>query len=53
MGIDRDFGAFKKVIRKIQNIYTIDQYIMALIREDRKRNPFVINRIEDKFINLK
>lgn len=52
MGIDRDFGAFKKVIRKIQNIYTID-HIMALIREDRKRNPFVINRIEDKFINLK
>lgn len=52
MDIDRDFGAVKKVIRKTQNIYTVDQY-MTITREARKRNPFVITRMEDKFIDLK
>ncbi|CAG9773429.1 unnamed protein product [Ceutorhynchus assimilis] len=52
MDIDRDFGAVEKVIRKVQNIYTVDQY-MTLMREARKRNPFVLTRMEDKFIDLK
>ena len=52
MDIDRDFGAVEKVIRKAQNIYTVDQY-MTLMREARKRNPFGLTRMEDKFIDLK
>lgn len=52
MDIDRDFGAVEKVIRKAQNVYTVDQYI-TLMGEARKRNSFIITRMEDKFVNLK
>ncbi|KAF2891352.1 hypothetical protein ILUMI_14821 [Ignelater luminosus] len=52
MDIDRDFDAEKKVIRKAQNVYTVDQCI-TLMGEARKRNLYVIKRMEDKFVNLK
>lgn len=49
---DRDFAAVEKTVRKVQNIYTVDQY-MTLMRESRKKNPFVITRMEDKFVDVK
>lgn len=52
MAIDRNFGAVEKVIRKVQNIYTVDQYIL-LMREARKRNSFGFTRMEEKFIDIK
>lgn len=53
MDSDRDFAAVEKAIRKQQNIYTVDQYIMSIMTEARKKTPFNITRMADKFIDIK
>lgn len=52
MDSDRDFAAVEKCIRKQQNIYTVDQYLQ-IMTEARKKTPFNITRIADKFVDIK
>ncbi|CAH1981457.1 unnamed protein product [Acanthoscelides obtectus] len=52
MNSDRDFAAVEKAIRKHRSIYTIDQYI-SIMAEARKKTPFNITRMADKFVDIK
>ena len=49
---DRDFAQIEKLVRKEQNIYTVDKYINLFIQSQKRRKPSVM-LMNGKFFSMK